>query len=270
MKKFYCLHCGQSINAPDEMAGKRAACPNCGGHIQVPGAPKTQVLTQLKTPPPVPRSRATGIWRPPGKNFSVSCPQCREITNHKNATVPTEIICGGCNDRFTVDQVSYPFYRFFWYLLGIGFLCVISVIPFVNAEMILHEEIANLFGKSADSDRFVMLIKWSLLALFLLFIILSPTLYFGLDSSRSCLRLNTISTIFGGSFTVGWLIIIPYLFIWIFIGVEKLEFEKGDKERRNEESYNRSMEIRKSQLDELLNTENDLQRKLQPRYFVPR
>jgi uncharacterized paraquat-inducible protein A len=270
MKKFYCIHCSQSINAPDEMVGKRATCPTCRGHIQVPGVSKTQKLTQVKTPPPVPRAKATGIWRPPGHKYYVSCPQCRKITNYNDAKVPTDLTCRSCSGRFTVDQVSYPFSRFFWFLLSIGFLCAVSVLPFVRAKIISLEEIANLFGKSADSETLPMLIEWSLLALIFLFIILSPSVYLCLESSRRALRLNTISTIFGGSITIGWILIIPYLIIWIYIGVEKLQIESAAKDRRNKEMFNRSIEFRKSQLDELLNTGDDLQRKVQPRYFVPR
>ena len=51
MPKFHCIHCGQHIDAPDEMAGSQSACPTCGGEIEVPGIPKTQPLP----PPPTPR-----------------------------------------------------------------------------------------------------------------------------------------------------------------------------------------------------------------------
>lgn len=36
MAKFYCVHCGQKIGAPDELAGSSTNCPACGGTIQVP------------------------------------------------------------------------------------------------------------------------------------------------------------------------------------------------------------------------------------------
>ncbi len=38
MPSFHCIHCGQRIEAPETMAGNAAACPTCGGEIQVPGA----------------------------------------------------------------------------------------------------------------------------------------------------------------------------------------------------------------------------------------
>lgn len=47
MPKFHCIHCGQHIDAPDEMAGSQSACPTCGGEIEVPMIPGAQ-------PPPLP------------------------------------------------------------------------------------------------------------------------------------------------------------------------------------------------------------------------
>ena len=232
MKKFHCIHCGQPINAPDKIAGSRCACPACGGVIDVPGIPKTQRMSELNTPPPVPRSRATGIWRPPGMNYYVSCPQCRKITNHKNARVPTDMTCRGCNGRFTVDRVSYPFLRFFWFLLGLGFLCTISVFSYVQAKIFSMEVYAYLFGRSAESETIPMLIVWAGGAFVLLLIIVLPTAYFGMDLPRRRLRLDTISTIFGGTVTVGWMIIIPYLIAWMYIGHKKLEVERAAKELR--------------------------------------
>ena len=34
--KFDCEHCGQTLEAPDEMAGETLACPSCEGEIIVP------------------------------------------------------------------------------------------------------------------------------------------------------------------------------------------------------------------------------------------
>lgn len=34
--KFHCTHCGQSIDAPDELMGAEANCPTCEGEITVP------------------------------------------------------------------------------------------------------------------------------------------------------------------------------------------------------------------------------------------
>lgn len=37
MPQFHCIHCGQHIDAPEEMKGTRANCPSCEGMIDVPG-----------------------------------------------------------------------------------------------------------------------------------------------------------------------------------------------------------------------------------------
>ena len=39
MPKFHCIHCGQHIDAPNEMEGTKASCPTCGGDIAVPKNP---------------------------------------------------------------------------------------------------------------------------------------------------------------------------------------------------------------------------------------
>jgi hypothetical protein len=39
MPKFYCVHCGQHIDAPEVMSGTHSNCPTCGGAIEVPGEP---------------------------------------------------------------------------------------------------------------------------------------------------------------------------------------------------------------------------------------
>ena len=51
MAKFHCIHCGQRIDAPDELAGTDANCPACGGAITVPALPHA---TAPSTPPPLP------------------------------------------------------------------------------------------------------------------------------------------------------------------------------------------------------------------------
>ena len=58
MPKFYCIHCGQHIDAPEEMAGSQSACPTCGGAIEVPGIPKTQPPALPAAPGRTPPKRA--------------------------------------------------------------------------------------------------------------------------------------------------------------------------------------------------------------------
>jgi len=55
MAKFHCIHCGQRIDAPVELAGTDANCPTCGGAITVPALPHT---TAPSTPPPLPAREA--------------------------------------------------------------------------------------------------------------------------------------------------------------------------------------------------------------------
>lgn len=60
MPKFHCIHCGQHIDAPDEMSGSVASCPSCGGEIHVPGT--------LKPPLPHPIKRARCNEKETGKS----------------------------------------------------------------------------------------------------------------------------------------------------------------------------------------------------------
>lgn len=56
--KVACEGCGASFKAPDAAAGKRTACPKCGGAIAIPGtrveavAPQPPPPVQMPTPPP--------------------------------------------------------------------------------------------------------------------------------------------------------------------------------------------------------------------------
>lgn len=50
MPSFFCMHCGQRIEADDARAGSAANCPACGGAIHVPGA---TVATKPAMPPRV-------------------------------------------------------------------------------------------------------------------------------------------------------------------------------------------------------------------------
>jgi len=63
MPKFYCIHCGQHIDAVDTLAGTTAVCPTCGGDIEVPK------LIELSDMP-----RASGSQHPkplPGERLGI-------------------------------------------------------------------------------------------------------------------------------------------------------------------------------------------------------
>jgi len=79
---FYCCHCAQHIDAPDEMGGTMAHCPTCGGEIHVPvrrvdrktatiGPPPLPPIVPAPPPPPVkpappsaPASSPAGFYSP--------------------------------------------------------------------------------------------------------------------------------------------------------------------------------------------------------------
>ncbi len=50
MPKFYCIHCGQPIDAVKEWAGKHVNCPSCAEAIVVPGREYTDPELPQKIP----------------------------------------------------------------------------------------------------------------------------------------------------------------------------------------------------------------------------
>ena len=58
MSKFHCIHCGQRIEAPAEMAGSESNCPACGGAIQVPDFVPVKPPSLPAKPPALPVQKA--------------------------------------------------------------------------------------------------------------------------------------------------------------------------------------------------------------------
>jgi hypothetical protein len=47
-----CPKCNQTLEAPDEIAGRAAICPTCRTKVQIPPTPANDVLTPVPTPQP--------------------------------------------------------------------------------------------------------------------------------------------------------------------------------------------------------------------------
>src|SRR5688572_12602112 len=45
---FTCRYCGRVLNAPAELAGRRAKCPHCSNIVLVPGAPPKRTSAEAK------------------------------------------------------------------------------------------------------------------------------------------------------------------------------------------------------------------------------
>lgn len=52
MPQFFCVHCGQSIEADDALVGIQTTCPVCEGLITVPAAPPYAGVVPLPSSPP--------------------------------------------------------------------------------------------------------------------------------------------------------------------------------------------------------------------------
>lgn len=68
--KFYCLHCGQHLEAPADMAGEAVTCPSCNSSLVVPGQPALPMspapaTRKLQVPREVLRNGPlySGFWR---------------------------------------------------------------------------------------------------------------------------------------------------------------------------------------------------------------
>jgi hypothetical protein len=55
-----CPKCNQTLEAPDEIAGRAAICPTCRTKVQIPPMPANDVLIPVPTPrPPEPKPLPT-------------------------------------------------------------------------------------------------------------------------------------------------------------------------------------------------------------------
>lgn len=112
MPKFHCIHCGQRIDAPDQLAGTNASCPTCGGEIVVPDLPDqprtsiehrhtSETTTPAKNPATsasVAPSRAEAEQDTLGENLDVALHKSEEskksISKHKSDASDTTLGCG--------------------------------------------------------------------------------------------------------------------------------------------------------------------------------
>ena len=53
--RFACASCGKSVEAPDELAGRKARCPHCQAVQVVPGSPRPKIPARMLASAPGPR-----------------------------------------------------------------------------------------------------------------------------------------------------------------------------------------------------------------------
>ena len=96
--KFDCEHCGQVLEAPEEMAGEALACPSCEGTITVPrallrtrpGAEDPVAAPTAPTPAPaMPDASGTGA-----QSHGRECPSCG------NTMATDAVLCIECGYHF--------------------------------------------------------------------------------------------------------------------------------------------------------------------------
>ncbi|MDR0993968.1 MAG: hypothetical protein LBN38_05330 [Verrucomicrobiota bacterium] len=72
---FNCPHCGQNLDAPEEMAGETIDCPVCQKSFQIPGG-LIEVPSERMAPPPRPSgpSAAASSSDDKGKTVRIELP----------------------------------------------------------------------------------------------------------------------------------------------------------------------------------------------------
>ena len=115
--KFECTHCDQKIDAPEELAGTEAKCPNCGGTIDIPDAP----------------SRESSEDRLAPKSSKSQSVDQSTIQNNQDKSLSSQ------------DRAGVVKYRFGILVAGaLSLLCALGILA--SAKSAIHEILAALFG----------------------------------------------------------------------------------------------------------------------------
>ncbi len=62
MIRLTCPHCGQSLDAGPEAAGRKARCPSCLQMAPVPDTDETATFGRLRVPPVATRRAGRQLW----------------------------------------------------------------------------------------------------------------------------------------------------------------------------------------------------------------
>ena len=101
MPKFYCIHCGQHIDTPDQMAGNQSACPTCGGEIAVPRVSEIQPLA----PPTLP-SDPSNSTKPTGGHATKTTNKIGSFVGTGLFLLVTIIIARSCGSFVAQKQLE--------------------------------------------------------------------------------------------------------------------------------------------------------------------
>lgn len=118
--KFKCPACGQRESVPDEMAGEKVKCRQCGAKIRLPGNRPTDALaTSMNAPAEDPgrdQSPATYLCSACQQEFGVSdvydqhgtviCKTCFAAQQSESIEAEESIVCASCGSPFPPDQVE--------------------------------------------------------------------------------------------------------------------------------------------------------------------
>jgi len=180
--KFDCPHCGQSLEAPEELLGDQINCPTCNGAIQLPrlqptppAAPPTSAKKQMATPPP----KTPGDTRP--------CPHCGEaiLRTAQKCRCCGEFLKGERDITTNVKQGAL-IGAVACFVIGLVMMffslwTFIMYVPLFLAAFVLS--IVAMAQKRVAGG----------IAMMLLTIILPPVLFFGLGATRTRKALDEVA-----------------------------------------------------------------------------
>ena len=93
---FTCPHCGQTLEAPPDMAGQTADCPGCDKVVSIPGLSPSVPPPSVERPDPPPKRRTMPIL--------FRCPQCNHLIEADPGMADMCMDCPKCLSVVTVPD----------------------------------------------------------------------------------------------------------------------------------------------------------------------
>ena len=103
-----CPHCGKRLKAPENLAGRRVACPGCQGVVAVAavGASNASATECSTTATPQPTSQpAEKVGGTKSETLLAACPQCAKKLKVPQALVGQRVRCPACQAAVTIPAI---------------------------------------------------------------------------------------------------------------------------------------------------------------------
>lgn len=122
---------------------------------------------------------------------------------------------------------------------------MIAVFQFAQGRSLPVSDYASLMGyKYNNMDLLYSVIKWAIVAFIPLILCVVTFGYVATSQVNKKLNLSNFNRVAGGASTLGWLIVLPYLVIWMYVGNTKLAEEREKQVERKRELNWKLQEVR--------------------------